>query len=178
MCAKNGLGYCNFATCRYLVFALFAVSHFGFMFRRLDSRFLLPSYRFFLFSLERLVVENVRENVTAHPFNAEHHHTGITHCTYARVKLKMNRTDGRFFRMLANSVQILVSEVAIAKLTEKTLRHIRSTRNITIPAVTLKPQIGCRLFPQNLQRKCRNKVTVRISFDTHMSRRHYQQTGR
>uniref|UniRef100_A0A915B870 CCHC-type domain-containing protein n=1 Tax=Parascaris univalens TaxID=6257 RepID=A0A915B870_PARUN len=67
--------------------------------------------------------------------------THVTHCTSARVKLKMKRTDGRFFTMFANSVPRLVSEIAIAKLTEKTLRRIRSTRSITLPTVTLKPQI-------------------------------------
>uniref|UniRef100_A0A915BS15 CCHC-type domain-containing protein n=1 Tax=Parascaris univalens TaxID=6257 RepID=A0A915BS15_PARUN len=67
--------------------------------------------------------------------------THITHGTSARVKLKMRRTDGRLFTMFANSVSRLVSEIAIAKLTEKTLRRIRSTRNITLPMVTLKPQI-------------------------------------
>uniref|UniRef100_A0A915B6E2 Uncharacterized protein n=1 Tax=Parascaris univalens TaxID=6257 RepID=A0A915B6E2_PARUN len=67
--------------------------------------------------------------------------TLITHCTSARVKLKMKRTDGRFLTMFANSAPRLVSEIAIAKLTEKTLRRIRSTRNITLPTVTLKPQI-------------------------------------
>uniref|UniRef100_A0A915A6B3 CCHC-type domain-containing protein n=1 Tax=Parascaris univalens TaxID=6257 RepID=A0A915A6B3_PARUN len=67
--------------------------------------------------------------------------THITHCTSARVKLRMKHTDGRFFTMFANSVPRLVSEIAIAKLTEKTLRRIRSTRSITLPTVTLKPQI-------------------------------------
>uniref|UniRef100_A0A915B0U6 Uncharacterized protein n=1 Tax=Parascaris univalens TaxID=6257 RepID=A0A915B0U6_PARUN len=67
--------------------------------------------------------------------------TRTTHCTSARVKLKMKRTDGRLFTMFANSVPRLVNEIAIAKLTEKTLRRIRSTRNITLPTVTLKPQI-------------------------------------
>uniref|UniRef100_A0A915BQF4 Uncharacterized protein n=1 Tax=Parascaris univalens TaxID=6257 RepID=A0A915BQF4_PARUN len=66
---------------------------------------------------------------------------GGTHCTSARVKLKMKRTDGRLFTMFANSVPRLTSEIAIAKLTEKTLRRIRSTQNITLPTVTLKPQI-------------------------------------
>uniref|UniRef100_A0A915BZ82 Ovule protein n=1 Tax=Parascaris univalens TaxID=6257 RepID=A0A915BZ82_PARUN len=45
------------------------------------------------------------------------------------------------FAMFANSVLRPVSEIAIAKLTEKTLRRIRSTRNITVPTGTLKPQI-------------------------------------
>uniref|UniRef100_A0A915CID3 Uncharacterized protein n=1 Tax=Parascaris univalens TaxID=6257 RepID=A0A915CID3_PARUN len=44
--------------------------------------------------------------------------THITHCTSARVKLKMKRTDGRFFTMLRTRTR-LVSEIAIAKLTEK-----------------------------------------------------------
>uniref|UniRef100_A0A915AWA4 Peptidase aspartic putative domain-containing protein n=1 Tax=Parascaris univalens TaxID=6257 RepID=A0A915AWA4_PARUN len=47
--------------------------------------------------------------------------THITHCTFARVRLKMKRTDGRFFTMFANSVPRLVSEIAIAKLTEKNI---------------------------------------------------------
>uniref|UniRef100_A0A915C056 Peptidase aspartic putative domain-containing protein n=1 Tax=Parascaris univalens TaxID=6257 RepID=A0A915C056_PARUN len=47
----------------------------------------------------------------------------ITHCTSARVKLKMKRTDGRLFTMFANSAPRLISETAIAKLTEKTLRR-------------------------------------------------------
>uniref|UniRef100_A0A915AYD1 Peptidase aspartic putative domain-containing protein n=1 Tax=Parascaris univalens TaxID=6257 RepID=A0A915AYD1_PARUN len=67
--------------------------------------------------------------------------THITHCTSARIKLKMRRTDGRLFTVFANSLPRLVNEIAIAKLTEKTLRRIRSTRNITLPTVTLKPQI-------------------------------------
>uniref|UniRef100_A0A915BZD1 Peptidase aspartic putative domain-containing protein n=1 Tax=Parascaris univalens TaxID=6257 RepID=A0A915BZD1_PARUN len=62
--------------------------------------------------------------------------TDVTHCTSARVKLKMRRTDGRLFTMFANSVPRLVSEIAIA-----TLRRTRSRRNITLPTVILKPQI-------------------------------------
>ncbi|KHN86603.1 hypothetical protein Tcan_01426 [Toxocara canis] len=62
-------------------------------------------------------------------------------CTSARIKLKMRRTDGRFFTMFANSVPKLVSEIAVAKLTGKMLRQIGSTQSTSLPAVTVKPQI-------------------------------------
>uniref|UniRef100_A0A915B887 Peptidase aspartic putative domain-containing protein n=1 Tax=Parascaris univalens TaxID=6257 RepID=A0A915B887_PARUN len=78
-----------------------------------------------------------KEPLTIDGFGGTH----ITHCTSARVKLKMKRTDGRLFTMFANSIPRLVSEIAIARLTEKTLWRIRSTRNITLPTVMLKQQI-------------------------------------
>ncbi|VDM29467.1 unnamed protein product [Toxocara canis] len=62
-------------------------------------------------------------------------------CTSARIKLKMRRTDGRFFTMFANSVPKLVSEIAVAKLTGKMLRQIGSTQSTSLPTVTVKPQI-------------------------------------
>uniref|UniRef100_A0A914ZIR1 CCHC-type domain-containing protein n=1 Tax=Parascaris univalens TaxID=6257 RepID=A0A914ZIR1_PARUN len=100
--------------------------------------------------------------------------THTTHCTSARAKLKVKRTDGRFFTMFANSVPRLVSEVAIAKLTGKnvTVHPFNAEHHATDGYTQAADPRGCRLFPRNLQRKCLNKVIVRIPFDMHLSRRH------